>query len=49
MVGALDPALESMTMVPGTRKDSMEGEEGKAVDLKYTNILVKVNSSARFF
>lgn len=30
MVGALDPALlESMTIVPGTRRDSIEGEDGK--------------------
>lgn len=34
MVGGRDPALlESMTIVPGTRRDSNEGEEGKANDL----------------
>ena len=34
IVGALDPALlESMTIVSGTRKDSIEGEEGKTNDL----------------
>ena len=34
IVGALEPELfESMTMVPGTHRDSMEGEEGKANDL----------------
>ena len=33
-MGARDPALlESMTIVPGTRRDSKEGEEGKANDL----------------
>jgi len=34
IVGALEPALfESMTIVPGTLRDSIEGEEGKANDL----------------
>ena len=33
-MGALEPALfESMTIVPGTLRDSIEGEEGKANDL----------------
>ena len=49
MVGALDPALlESMIMVPGTRKDSIEGEEGKANDL-CANKLVGGNFSTGFF
>ena len=43
-MGALDPALfESMTIVPGTLKDSIEGEEGKANDL-YT-----IHSQGQFF
>ena len=49
MVGALAPALlESMIMVPGTRKDSIEGEEGKANDL-CANKLVGGNFSTGFF
>ena len=48
MVGALAPALfESMTMVPGTLRDSIEGEEGKANDL-CANIQVESNSSDFF-
>ena len=34
IVGALDPKLlESMTIVTGTQRDSIDGEEGKATDL----------------
>ena len=43
IVGARDPALlESMTIVPGTRRDSKEGEEGKANDLRGHKFFRKV-------
>ena len=48
MVGGRDPALlESMTIVPGTRRDSNEGEEGKANDLRvhkfFRNIFTRMH------
>ena len=45
IVGARDPALlESMTIVPGTLRDSKEGEEGKANDLRVHKFFTKVSN-----